>query len=340
MPLKYPASPGDTWLLCALYLGLLLQSCAVQPPVEAVITPHPIGYSGITQLDPKTYLAVHDVKSTGPRFGLLHIAGNRPPQYEALDSAEWPSPGSQATDLEAVCALSGGGFLAAESGPSSGREGRIFYFELSGKGLRWRQTLPLLPSAPHPHNFEAMACASRWDGKVLLLLGERGGSAHYPQGRLYWGLFDPIAGTLVWPPAGRVGVAVNPPGRWLNVREKRAIADLYLDAKGALWAVASEDGGDDGPFRSIVYRAATVHPDHDPPVEINPKPCAAWILDGLKVEALAGPPATIAGSVLSFATDDEHYGGVWRPLYHSLTDCDGKLDEAISVEYRAADEAH
>jgi|GEM_PF-4849979 len=47
----------------------------------------------------------------------------------------------------------------------------------------------------------------------------------------------------------------------------------------------------------------------------------AWRLDGLKVEVLAGP-AAIPGSVLSIATDDEHYGGVWRPLYRALTEGD------------------
>ncbi|HRZ07570.1 MAG TPA: hypothetical protein P5102_15770 [Candidatus Competibacteraceae bacterium] len=106
----------------------------------------------------------------------------------------------------------------------------------------------------------------------MLLLGERGGSASYPQGRLYWGVFDPAVGTLFWPPAGQAGVAVNPPGPWLNPREKRVIADLYLDANGVLWAVASEDGGDQGPFRSVVYRATTVRLDRDPPVAIHPKP--------------------------------------------------------------------
>jgi len=155
---------------------------------------------------------------------------------------------------------------------------------------------------------------------VLLLLGERGGSASYPRPAVL-GVFDPAAGTVFWPPAGQVGVVVNPPGRWLNPREKRAIADLYLAADGALWAVASEDGGDQGPFRSVIYRAATVRPERDPPVAIAPKPAPPWRLDGLKVEALAGP-AAIPGSVLSVATDDEQYGGIWRPLYRALPEGD------------------
>ncbi|MGC1952373.1 MAG: hypothetical protein WA970_07355, partial [Gammaproteobacteria bacterium] len=70
-------------------------------------------------------------------------------------------------------------------------------------------------------------------------------------------------------------------------------------------------------------------PHHEPPVDINPKPCARGIVDGLKVEALAAPSPAITGSVLSIATDDEPYGGLWRPLYDSPVDCDGKLGAAV-----------
>lgn len=336
VPFQPPAALAITWLLAALCLSLLLQGCATHRPSAAVLEAPAAGYSGMAQLDPTTYLVAHDVKSAAPRFGLLHVAGNAPPQYEPLDTADWPSPEHRASDVEAVCALPDGGLLAAESGPSPGREGRMFSFTLIGKDVRLRWTLPLPTDAAHPHNFEGMACMPRRDGKVLLLLGERGGSESYPQGLLYWGLFDQVAGTLVWAPSGRAGTAVNPPRLWNNARETRAIADLYLDAKGELWAVATEDGGNDGPFRSLVYRAASVQPARNPPVRIYPQPRAAWIIDGLKVEALAGPAAAIAGSVLSFATDDEHYGGIWRPLYYSLTDEDGKPGEAIPMAYRAA----
>ena len=41
----------------------------------------------------------------------------------------------------------------------------------------------------------------------------------------------------------------------------------------------------------------------------------SWVLDGLKVKALAGPPDSVSSAFLSFATEDEHLGGVWRPLY-------------------------
>ncbi len=232
-------------------------------------------------------------------------------------------------------------FSRRKAANRQGVKGVFCTSSLAGKNVQLRRTLPLptvsaLTGAPRQNKFEGMACAARRDGKILLVLGEAGGSSLHPKGLLYWGLFDPTAGTLLWPALGQVGTPVNPPGLWVNAREKRAIADLYLNDKGDLWAAASEDGGKEGPFRSIIYRVATVQANSDTPIQVNPNPRAAWIVDGFKVEAVAGPPVAIAGSVLSFATDDEHYGGVWRPLYRSLTDCDCKPEEAIPVEYRAS----
>ena len=76
-----------------------------------------------------------------------------------------------------------------------------------------------------------------------------------------------------------------------------------------------EDAGDEGPFRSIIYRAATVQADAVNPIQLSKTQRPSWMMDGLKVEALAGPPDGVSGAFLSFATEDEQLGGVWRPLY-------------------------
>jgi hypothetical protein len=70
--------------------------------------------------------------------------------------------------------------------------------------------------------------------------------------------------------------------------------------------------GDSGPFRSVIYRVGKFDPSVSYPVQYEMNQDMVWYLDGLKVEAL-GPPV-VAGSVLTFATDDENYGGLWRPL--------------------------
>jgi hypothetical protein len=43
---------------------------------------------------------------------------------------------------------------------------------------------------------------------------------------------------------------------------------------------------------------------------------ASWVIDGFKVEALSGPASVVAGSFMSFATEDESYSGQWRPLFY------------------------
>ena len=77
--------------------------------------------------------------------------------------------------------------------------------------------------------------------------------------------------------------------------------------------VATQDLGDNGPFRSIVYLAGRIEPDASEPVQVLPETNASWVLDGLKVEALG--PSAVERSLLSIATDDENYEGVWRPLF-------------------------
>ena len=93
---------------------------------------------------------------------------------------------------------------------------------------------------------------------------------------------------------------------------------MYIDPAGTLWAVASTDEGDNGPFRSVIYRVGQVTTGVTPPVNLAPSLVPDWIVDGLKVEALAAPAAAVPASVLSVGTDDENYGGVWRPLFRPV----------------------
>jgi hypothetical protein len=87
-----------------------------------------------------------------------------------------------------------------------------------------------------------------------------------------------------------------------------------------LWAVATADAGDMGPFRSVVYRLGAVQPHKDHPVALHREPEVAWIVDGLKIESLSGPAAGVEGSVLSFGTEDEDLGGTWRGLFPPVQD--------------------
>jgi hypothetical protein len=155
---------------------------------------------------------------------------------------------------------------------------------------------------------------STGSSKPAIVLVTRGGEQPYEPATFYWGYVDFDAGTLEFNDAGLRGRALqsqtNPGQPWT-----RGCSDIYVDNQGVLWVATTQDASDAGPFRSTVYRygafdqtqafslmgASPVMPGE-----------AKWVLDGFKIEALGAP--VIAGSVLSFATDDEGFGGIWRPL--------------------------
>ena len=92
---------------------------------------------------------------------------------------------------------------------------------------------------------------------------------------------------------------------------ERAVSDLYLDPGGYLWISGAVDSGDLGPFRSYIQVMGKIEPNTDYPVTAYMPEPINWMLDGVKLEAIAAP--SVPGSVLSFGTDDELYGGIWRP---------------------------
>jgi len=318
--------PGWLFILC---LCLALSGCAFFKP-QAATQPAPgpppgIGYSGMAQIGPDDYLVVHDTKvnESGPRLGIVRVKQDEPLEYTPLTIENWVHPQGPANDLESACALPGrpGELLIAESSYQKGLYGRIFHLDIRGTTVRVLSVLPLprlsdSDKDSERDNYEGLACAARNDGKILLILGERGGSSRYPNGVLRWGVFDPNHGVVDWPAAGKAGRMVIAPGPWTTRQSKRDITDLYLDGQGNLWAAASEDAGDEGPFHSVIYRAATVQQaDAANPIQLSKAQRPSWVLDGLKVEALAGPPDSVSSAFLSFATEDQHLGGIWRPLY-------------------------
>ncbi len=110
-----------------------------------------------------------------------------------------------------------------------------------------------------------------------------------------------------------------PRGKWANSDKKRDISDLYTDENGIIWSVATEDNGDNGPFRSVIYKAAIISITKSaiPILRISLEK-ASWIIDGFKIESLAAPPAVIKDAVLSIGTEDENFDGTRHPLCPSV----------------------
>ena len=312
-------------------LGCCLVACTVAPVAAPPATSPEVvakavanaGFSGMAQMGPNTYLVVHDTKGhrDGPRVGVAEVT-RQGLRYSPVVVADWKDPDGRSSDLESACALPGlaDEFLIAESGPWDGQYGRLFHLRLRGQvgEILRAYPLPILkgrgPGA-EGDNYEGLACAPLEGGRFLLLLGERGGSSVYPSGVLRVGALDLAKGDLQWRDDGRAGMTITAPGDWPPAVVPRSISDLYLDPEGTLWAVATADAGDLGPFRSIVYRLGKVAPRQDDLLALKQALVVTWVLDGLKIEALAGPAAILPGSALSIGTEDEDLGGVWRGLF-------------------------
>ncbi|MDN5370741.1 MAG: hypothetical protein PWP74_2049 [Shewanella sp.] len=294
---------------------VLLGSAKIATAVE-------LGFSGMAQMDANSYLVVQDKKvdEPGSRLGVLQVKPDGVLNYTPLTISDWKDQDGQSSDLESVCHLPGqtNEYLLAESGYWDGKFGRIFQVAVSGDVAIVKQVyhVPKIVAGGkgiHGDNFEGMACIAQGDS-VLVVLGERGGNKRYKRGYLRLGVLDTAAGQLSWQQYADHPVEITAPKTDAN--KKRTISDLYLDKQGVIWAVATEDGGDQGPFRSVIYQAATVSgPAEQLKVTAVRYSKAQWIVDGFKVESLAGPAANVPNSYMSIGTEDENYGGSWRPLF-------------------------
>lgn len=275
------------------------------------------GWGGMAPLADGRYLVVHDNKSheAGARLSAFDPAHDRMHvRPRAVVVQDWGHAEGPANDLEALCRLDGldDEFLLMESGRRQGRFGRVFHVRVRG----WQaQVLAVLPLPADPvgeprADHEGLACQRRGQGQWRLLIGERGGHAPRARGSVRLGLYQAARRQIEW---DAQALPVTVPGPWPAGQRVRDIADLALEADGTVWAVGAMDPGNAGPFRSTVWRLGRLDPDADA-LRLEPVPRNHWVLDGLKVEALALPQPGMSGVQLLVATDDEDYGGIWRPL--------------------------
>ena len=309
-------------MLRSLSLSLfLLAGCTagLQAPLNQVTTVAN-GFSGLVLVEDEIYLGIHDTKSfeDAVRLSLFDVQqqSERPVTVEDWEHAE-----GRSSDLEAGCAVPGRAneFLVAESGDWKGQYGRVFHLRLNVTS----STAQVLGVADFPtwasnsedatgDQFEGLTCLGLEDDRVLLLLGERGGSEKFVHGRLRWATLNLDTHALSFTDVGSAGLELNAPGAWTDDTLNRDIAALHLDEEGQLWVAATEDFGDDGPFRSVVYRAGTVTANVEATVALLPSFSVARMLPGVKIEAIARAPASLAGFALAIGTEDENLGGTWR----------------------------
>ncbi|MCW8797029.1 MAG: hypothetical protein OQK67_08210 [Chlorobium sp.] len=292
---------------------------------ETTSLPQAAGISGMTQIDGNSYLVVHDALSfeNGPRMSIITLSANAAPVFHPVTIDSWSHGDGRASDLESLCAVPSRSheYLMAESGTWKGKFGRLFHLRLDTETKKavilGLIKLPVLADN-NPQQvgdqYESLACIKGADGRLLLLLGERGGSQRFPDGVIRWGVIDLDRHELVFTKKGLEGIKINAPGKWKNERTNRDISDIYISPGGELYISAAEDNGDNGPFSSVIYSAGKISGNFNFPVIADQHPEVWRTISSIKIEGLSGPAESVAGSQMSIGSDDENYGTIWRPV--------------------------
>ena len=267
--------------------------------------------SGLAWVEGDTFLAVHDAKNPEeldrPRVSLLRLPKSLDGIAWTKLSIDWPAPLGQSGDLESIARIPGTDlFLLVESGESqlSGRRlNRAFLIKIEN-------SQPILDSFVHlPQmfkNIEGSAVAKLGDRFVIICI-ERGD--HRAVTEVYWAYLQlrPLK-------FGSFQKAYFRPSGFAG-RNKRPVTAVEIDSLNRVYVASAYDPEDDnGPFRSVIWRAGRITADRNgvrPVFHVRPVRLAT--LDGLKVESLAIRESN--GKLELFAgTDDENYGGILRPI--------------------------
>ncbi len=314
-------------LLCILFFQI--SSCKTSQSVVSTssqgIQPLKLsgGSSGMEQLSDQSYLVVYDIKNfkEGTRLAMINVT-DETIQVSPIPISGWDKEG-KSSDLESICKIPGTAdeYFIAESGNWEGKLGRIFHLKVNTTTL----SANVLGTTKLPYQninnpqvvgdqYESMACLPYSESERLLILGERGGSDINPRGNIKWGIYNLTTHELTFSDAGLKGITINAPGAWTNEKNKRDITDLHIDTEGGLWAAASEDTGDVGPFYSVIYKLGQLDTSNkERPVTVYSDFTQWTPVAGFKIEALSGPSKNI-NATLSFGTEDEIFGGVWRAI--------------------------
>ena len=275
------------------------------------------------KLSDQSYVVVYDIKNykEGTRVAMINIT-DKTIKVSPIRVSGWGKEG-KSSDLESICKISGttDEFLIAESGNWKGNLGRIFHIKLDT--IQHSATVLGITKLPIKNintpkivgdQYESIVCLPYSETERILILGERGGSIINPRGNIKWGIYNLTTHELKLSDVGMKGITANAPGNWTDKENKRDITDLHIDDKGYIWAAACEDTGDVGPFYSVIYKLGELDTTNKERPFIIYSNFPSWIpVSGFKIEALSGPSKNIK-STLSFGTEDEIYGGVWRAI--------------------------
>ncbi|HMB64046.1 MAG TPA: hypothetical protein VKN36_13285 [Eudoraea sp.] len=317
------------FLLLLLITFFQASSCktsqSIIPAPEQGIQPLKLsgGSSGMEKLGDQSYLVVYDIKNykTGTRMAMIKIA-NEAIEVSPINISGWGEEG-KSNDLESICKIPGkiNEYFIAESGNWKRDIGRIFHVQVDTTNL----SAKILGITKLPYKninnvelvgdqYESMLCLPYMESERILILGERGGSEVNPRGIIRWGIYNLNTHQLKFSESGMQGIPLNAPGNWTDIKGKRDITDLHIDSEGGIWASSTEDTSEVGPFYSTIYKIGQVDSSNkERPFNIYSNFPKWEAVSGFKIEALSGPSNNI-NCTHSFGTEDEMYGGVWRPI--------------------------
>jgi len=248
-----------------------------------------LSVSGIaTTTSEDTYLVVHDNKKKGQlRAGLVNLSADS--LYRGLG---WPVK-DLPIDLEALTNISG----MEDQYIAMGSWGFCYWLalDLSTNRLKLIKEFRIPGSGP-PLNLESLVL---WfAGNSWYISWAHRGSVKEPS-ILFWGSIDLFSEVVTIQKEDSIFVSVPWP-----ILDKRHMSDMDLDRDGILWAAATSDPGDDGPYESGIYKIGKFQKQNDKMefliADSFPK---QFVFQRNKVEAF-----TIAGNKKVFATDDENLG--------------------------------
>lgn len=271
--------------------------------------------SGVAWIEGNCFIVVHDAKDSGfdpsPRVSLLQLPSDQEKlRWQAL-TVNWPKLLGISKDLESITAIPETNlFLMAESGDKKNYQ-RLFLLayeeEVKGQCLNGTQ-IPQVKIiaetnwAVKVENVEAIA-VTKINDQYLFLYTERADSQTSTE--IHWTTLtlDPLKfGEF------RSISFQSPFGSGKNIRQ---VSDLAIDTQQNLYIASTYDPGNTGAFRSAIYRIGRISDNNN--LILDPIPQKMGEINGLKVEGITIQKLP-SGDQIFFATDDENYGGVLRPL--------------------------
>ena len=313
---RHPVADSHRFATAFLLAAALLGNTAPLAAQDIVDIRNLLDLSGLAWVEGDQFLGVHDAKDTKekrnwPRLSLLTL-----PESELQGviwkplQVEFPGREGQSSDMESACRLPRDeGFLVCESGQEGTDDRRIFHVVLAdGKA-----TVKSFTRWPVPiKNVEGTEVCQVGE-QLIFLYAERADSQ--PSTQLRWATLS--LDNWKFGPFSQVEFTCPDP----RGQGARPIVGMDVDDEGTIYIVAAHDpGSDDGPFRSTAWKIGRIAAGERGTAEVTlTKPQRIATLDGLKVECVSLRKSASGETQIFVGTDDEHYGGILRPLPQKMT---------------------